>query len=211
MIKQAPVKGRKAVKVSFVLLNDAIAGKTRKGSKWLRKALVEAAHAASRTDTYLAAQFARLRGRRGPKKAAVGVATRSWWSPTTCSAARSRTPTSEPRHPARRHWDLQPDGQGVPVQQLVALQQPGGAASLPGRLARAQAGLYDRMGLLGEARRRRSRAAGTRARAAPRARPGTGASAARAQRAPARPEPRRAGPGTSAACLGTASLPPSVG
>ncbi len=48
-------------------------GRTRQGSKWLRKALVEAAHAASRTDTYLAAQFARLRGRRGPKKAAVAV------------------------------------------------------------------------------------------------------------------------------------------
>jgi transposase len=49
-------------------------GKTRKGSKWLRKALVEAAHAAARTnDTYLAAQYARLRGRRGPKKAAVAV------------------------------------------------------------------------------------------------------------------------------------------
>ncbi len=49
-------------------------GKTRKGSKWLLKALVEAAHAAARSkDTYLAAQFARIRGRRGPKKAAVAV------------------------------------------------------------------------------------------------------------------------------------------
>jgi transposase len=49
-------------------------GKTRKGSKWLRKALVEAAHAAARSkDTYLAAQYARIRGRRGPKKAAVAV------------------------------------------------------------------------------------------------------------------------------------------
>jgi transposase len=49
-------------------------GKTRKGSKWLRKALVESARAAARSkDTYLAAQYARLRGRRGPKKAAVAV------------------------------------------------------------------------------------------------------------------------------------------
>ena len=49
-------------------------GKTRKGSKWLRSALVEAAHAASRSKgTYLSAQYARLRGRRGPKKAAVAV------------------------------------------------------------------------------------------------------------------------------------------
>jgi transposase len=50
-------------------------GRTRKGSKWLRVALVEAAHAAARTkNSYLAAQDARLRGRRGPKKAALAVA-----------------------------------------------------------------------------------------------------------------------------------------
>jgi Transposase IS116/IS110/IS902 family len=50
-------------------------GRTRGGSKWLRVALVEAAHAAARTNaSYLAAQYARLRGRRGPKKAAVAVA-----------------------------------------------------------------------------------------------------------------------------------------
>ncbi len=49
-------------------------GKTRKGSKWLRGALTEAAHASSRSkETYLSAQYARLRGRRGPKKAAVAV------------------------------------------------------------------------------------------------------------------------------------------
>jgi transposase len=49
-------------------------GRTRKGSKWLRSALVESAHAAARSrDPYLAAQFQRLRGRRGPKKAAVAV------------------------------------------------------------------------------------------------------------------------------------------
>ena len=50
-------------------------GRTRKGSKWLRVALVEAAHAAARTKaSYLASQYARLRGRRGPKKAALAVA-----------------------------------------------------------------------------------------------------------------------------------------
>lgn len=49
-------------------------GKTRKGSKWLQSALTEAARAAARSKgTYLAAQYARLRGRRGPKKAAVAV------------------------------------------------------------------------------------------------------------------------------------------
>jgi transposase len=45
-------------------------GKTRKGSKWLDWALEEAAMATIRTkDSYLAAQYARLRPRRGHKKA----------------------------------------------------------------------------------------------------------------------------------------------
>ena len=50
-------------------------GKRRKGQKWLVTALIEAAWAASRTkNTYLAAQFHRLRARRGEQRAAVAVA-----------------------------------------------------------------------------------------------------------------------------------------
>jgi transposase len=49
-------------------------GRTRKGNRWLRSALVEAAHSSTRTRTYLAAQFRRLATRRGPKKAIVAVA-----------------------------------------------------------------------------------------------------------------------------------------
>jgi transposase len=49
-------------------------GKTRKGSKWLDWALEEAAMAAIRTnDVYLAAQYQRLRPRRGHKKALGAV------------------------------------------------------------------------------------------------------------------------------------------
>ena len=49
-------------------------GKTRKGSKWLRSALIGAAHAAAKAKgTHLAARYARIKGRRGPKKAAVAV------------------------------------------------------------------------------------------------------------------------------------------
>jgi transposase len=49
-------------------------GKTRTGSPWLRRVLVEAAKAAGRTQgTYLAAQYQRLKGRRGQKRAAVAV------------------------------------------------------------------------------------------------------------------------------------------
>lgn len=51
-----------------------LSGKTRKGSKWLRSALVEAAQTASRkNDSYLAAQFSRLARRRGKKRAAIAV------------------------------------------------------------------------------------------------------------------------------------------
>jgi transposase len=49
-------------------------GKTRKGSKWLRASLAEAAIAATRTkQSYLAAQYQRLRGRRGHLKALTAV------------------------------------------------------------------------------------------------------------------------------------------
>jgi transposase len=49
-------------------------GRTRKGSPWLRAALVEAAHAAAHTKRpYLAAQYRRLGARRGTKRAAVAV------------------------------------------------------------------------------------------------------------------------------------------
>jgi transposase len=58
-------------------------GKTGKGDKWLRATLNESANAAARTkDSYLAAQYQRLRGRRGHSKAisAVGhsILTAAW-------------------------------------------------------------------------------------------------------------------------------------
>ncbi|MGH8900195.1 MAG: IS110 family transposase, partial [Egibacteraceae bacterium] len=50
-------------------------GKTRKGSKWLRSALTEAAKSGARVKgSYLSAQKARLTGRRGPNKATIAVA-----------------------------------------------------------------------------------------------------------------------------------------
>lgn len=49
-------------------------GRTRKGSPWLRTALVEAAHAASHSkNSYLSAHYHRLAVRRGVKKAAVAL------------------------------------------------------------------------------------------------------------------------------------------
>lgn len=49
-------------------------GKTRKGSRWLRHALIEAAHGASRTkNKYLKTQYHRIAAHRGKKKALVAV------------------------------------------------------------------------------------------------------------------------------------------
>ena len=45
--------------------------RTRKGSKALREALVEAGQAAGQTKTYLGAVYHRLAGRRGKKRAAM--------------------------------------------------------------------------------------------------------------------------------------------
>ena len=48
--------------------------KTRQGSKWLRRALIEAAHGASHTKAkYFQAQYRRLAARRGKQRAAVAV------------------------------------------------------------------------------------------------------------------------------------------
>jgi transposase len=50
-------------------------GKTRKGHRFLRTSLVQAAHAAARTKhTYLSAQYRRLATRRGKKRAILAVA-----------------------------------------------------------------------------------------------------------------------------------------
>ena len=49
-------------------------GRTRHGDKWLRIALVEAGQAAGRSkNTYLSAHYHRIRGQRGPGRAAVAV------------------------------------------------------------------------------------------------------------------------------------------
>jgi transposase len=51
-----------------------LSGRTRKGSPWLRKLLVEAAQAAAHTkNTYLSTQYHRLAARRGKKKAMIAV------------------------------------------------------------------------------------------------------------------------------------------
>jgi transposase len=66
--------------VSAATVSDESAGKrrstgVRKGAPWLKTTLITAAWAAVRVkDSYLQAQFHRLRGRRGAKKAILAVA-----------------------------------------------------------------------------------------------------------------------------------------
>jgi len=52
-----------------------LSGRTRKGNRWLRTALMEAAHAAAHSkNTYLSAQYHRLASRRGKQKAVLALA-----------------------------------------------------------------------------------------------------------------------------------------
>jgi transposase len=51
-----------------------LSGKTRKGSRWWRQVLVEAAHVAAKTkQTYVAAQYQRIPARRGKKCALIAL------------------------------------------------------------------------------------------------------------------------------------------
>ena len=66
--------GRGCVRAITRARASAAAGKTRKGSPWLRAALVEAAHGAqAQQGHYLGAQYRRLAARQGGKRAAVAV------------------------------------------------------------------------------------------------------------------------------------------
>jgi transposase len=48
-------------------------GSTGKGNRWIRRILVQCAHAASHGKSYLASQYSRVAARRGKKRAAVAV------------------------------------------------------------------------------------------------------------------------------------------
>jgi transposase len=72
-------------------------GRTRPGPRWLTDQLTECARAAVRTkDTYLAAHFAQLRGRRGEPKAIGAIRHDLLVAYPTSSATKSPTATSGP-------------------------------------------------------------------------------------------------------------------
>ena len=48
-------------------------GRTRQGNRWAKTVLIQAAHAAGHTQTYLGEQYRRISARRGSKKAAMAV------------------------------------------------------------------------------------------------------------------------------------------
>jgi transposase len=114
--------------------NDRSAGKrrsgrTRKGSRWLGIALTEAALAATRTkNTYLAAQYQRLRPRRGHKRA-LGAVKHSmlvaiWHMLSTGELYNNPGPDYFTRDPARQIKrlvaQLEALGQHVTVQEAAA-------------------------------------------------------------------------------------------
>jgi transposase len=114
--------------------NDRSAGKrrsgrTRKGSRWLGIALTEAALAATRTkNTYLAAQYQRLRPRRGHKRALGAVKhsilTTIWHMLTTGELYNDPRPNHFTRDPARQIKrllaQLEALGQHVTLQEAAA-------------------------------------------------------------------------------------------
>jgi len=50
-----------------------LSGRTRQGNRWAKTVLIQAAHAAGHTQTYLGEQYRRISARRGAKKAAMAV------------------------------------------------------------------------------------------------------------------------------------------
>jgi len=50
-----------------------LSGRIRKGNRWAKTVLVQAAHAAGHTQSYLGEQYRRISTRRGAKRAAVAV------------------------------------------------------------------------------------------------------------------------------------------
>ncbi len=99
---------------------------TRPASRWLRRALVEAARAAARTkNTYLAAQYRRIARRRGANKAAVAVAhsilTIMWHMATT----------GQPYHDlGADHFDKRKDPEQEARQLIARLKELGYQADL---------------------------------------------------------------------------------
>ena len=88
--------------------NDESAGKRRssrmrKGAPWLKTTLIQCAWAAVRKkDSYLQAQFHRLRARRGAKKAIGAVAASILTSRLSHAEGRHPLPGSRPHHFDRR-------------------------------------------------------------------------------------------------------------
>jgi transposase len=90
-------------------------GRTRRGPIWLRTALTEAAHAASRTKgTYLAAHHAQIRGRRGTPTA-VGATRhdilRAYWHILA---------TGAPFHDLGPDWNRSPQAVDAHARRLIA-------------------------------------------------------------------------------------------
>jgi transposase len=127
-----------------------LSGRTRKGSPWLRQALVEAAHGAARSKrTYVGAQYRRIAARRGKKRAAVAVGhtilVMAYHVLTRRELYRELGPNYFDEHDRRRverrlvarleqlgySVDLKREDSQVNMEQVMAGQPPGNASGLP--------------------------------------------------------------------------------
>ncbi|MEY2569157.1 MAG: transposase, partial [Actinomycetota bacterium] len=99
---------------------------TRHGTRWLRRALVEAARAAAHTkNTYLAAQYSRIARRRGTNKAAVAVAS------SILTIMWHMAKTGDPYHElGAEHFDRPKDPTREAQQLIARLEQLGYRAHL---------------------------------------------------------------------------------
>jgi transposase len=128
--------------------NDESAGKRRsnrlrKGAPWLKTTLVQCAWAAARKkDSYLRAQFQRLRQKRGPKKAVCAVAasilTATWhmlrdgtfWRDLGPDHFHRRSPEQQARHLAQQIARLGFTCSFQPADQPVSVQRGAGGAAI---------------------------------------------------------------------------------
>ena len=82
------------------------AARTRKGNRWLRAGFTETGRSAGRTqETALAVIYQRIKGRRGPNRAAIAVGRHQLLA--AYDIIRDGTPYQEPDPPVRTHHDNQ--------------------------------------------------------------------------------------------------------
>src|SRR5437588_12876666 len=72
-MQSTSVRGPESVRARAESAGKRLSGRARKGNRYVRAALVQAAHGVRRSRTYLGERYRRLKKRRGSKRAALAV------------------------------------------------------------------------------------------------------------------------------------------